>query len=531
MAPLPVQDDGFQRSTSERVAVDWETLFEAAPATPEGMQRSKSIVEFQQLMRQDAQAALRTELDKLIDAAEESDKEFFNNEFSAFANLFERFLQERGPSIEWNKIRPPREGMIKPYSDMVSACPKGQEKAFLDKLVVIKLNGGLGTSMGCTGPKSMISVRSGLNFLDLTVQQIEHLNKTYETNVPLVLMNSFNTEEDTKKILRKYNNCQVDIKMFNQHRFPRINKETLLPVATKDPYTPKDGWYPPGHGDFYGALYDSGLIEEFKKQGKEIIFLSNIDNLGATVDMNILAHMSTNPDNEYCMEVTDKTRADVKGGTLIDYEGKARLLEIAQVPKEHVDEFKSVSKFKIFNTNNLWMRLDAVDRLCKNGKIEDMEIIINEKSLSNGTNVIQLETASGAAIKNFDNAIGVNVPRSRFLPVKKTSDLMLVMSNLYELKSGSLVMSSKRQFKTTPLVKLGDEHFKKVAKYLSRFKTIPDMLEADHLTVSGDVSFGKDVSLKGTVIIIANHGDRIDIPSGAVLENKIVSGNLRILDH
>lgn len=228
--------------------------------------------------------------------------------------------------------------MIKPYSDMVSACPKGQEKAFLDKLVVIKLNGGLGTSMGCTGPKSMISVRSGLNFLDLTVQQIEHLNKTYETNVPLVLMNSFNTEEDTKKILRKYNNCQVDIKMFNQHRFPRINKETLLPVATKDPYTPKDGWYPPGHGDFYGALYDSGLIEEFKKQGKEIIFLSNIDNLGATVDMNILAHMSTNPDNEYCMEVTDKTRADVKGGTL--------------TTKEKPDFWKSLKSQKSTSTSS-----------------------------------------------------------------------------------------------------------------------------------------------------------------------------------
>jgi len=127
--------------------------------------------------------------------------------------------------------------------------------------------------MGCTGPKSLISVRSGLNFLDLTVQQIEHLNKTYDVNVPLVLMNSFNTEDDTKKILRKYNNCQVDIKMFNQHRFPRINKETLLPVATKDPYSPKDAWYPPGHGDFYMALYDSGLIEEFKKAGKEIVSL------------------------------------------------------------------------------------------------------------------------------------------------------------------------------------------------------------------------------------------------------------------
>ena len=175
--------------------------------------------------------------------------------------------------------------------------------------------------------------------------------------------------------------------------------------------------------------------------------------------------MCTKSETEYCMEVTDKTRADVKGGTLIEYEGRARLLEIAQVPKENVDEFKSVSKFKIFNTNNLWCRIDAVERLCKNGQIEDMEIIVNEKTLSSGTNVIQLETASGAAIKNFNNAIGINVPRSRFLPVKKTSDLMLVMSNLYELKSGSLIMSEKRQFKTTPLVKLGDEHFKKVRDF------------------------------------------------------------------
>lgn len=67
--------------------------------------------------------------------------------------------------------------------------------------------------------------------------------------------------------------------------------------------------------------------------------------------------------------------------------------------------------------------------------------------------------------------------------------------------------------------------------FLKRFASIPDILELDHLTVSGNVTFGKGVSLKGTVIIIASHGDQIDIPSGAILENKIVSGNLRILDH
>jgi len=93
-----------------------------------------------------------------------------------------------------------------------------------------------------------------------------------------------------------------------------------------------------------------------------------------------------------------------------------------------------------------------------------------------------------------------------------------------------LTLSLKRSFPTTPLVKLGTT-FDKVQEFLKRFLSIPDMLELDHLTVQGDVTFGRNVTLKGTVIIIANHGDRIDIPAGAFIENKIVSGNLRILDH
>ncbi|KAM7451348.1 UTP--glucose-1-phosphate uridylyltransferase [Porites harrisoni] len=230
------------------------------------------------------------------------------------------------------------------------------------------------------------------------------------------------------------------------------------------------------------------------------------------------------------MEVTDKTRADVKGGTLIEYEGKQRLLEIAQVPKEHVDEFKSVNKFRIFNTNNLWMKLSAIKRIVEERKM-DMEIIVNNKTLDSGMRIIQLETAVGAAMKNFEGAHGINVPRRRFLPVKTCSDLLIIMSNLYEMKHGQLEMSHLRQFPTVPIVQLSGSHFKKVKDFLARFETIPDLLELDHLTVSGDVTFGKGVSLKGTVIVIANHGDRIDIPSGALLENKIVSGNLRILQH
>ena len=142
------------------------------------------------------------------------------------------------------------------------------------------------------------------------------------------------------------------------------------------------------------------------------------------------------------MEVTEKTRADVKGGTLIQYEGKLRLLEAAQVPKEHEEDFKSVKKFNVFNTNNLWISLPAIQRVLEENTL-DMEIIVNPKQLDGGVNVIQLETAIGAAMKCFDRASGVNVPRSRFLPVKMTSDLLLVMSNLYSLDNGSLSMSNK----------------------------------------------------------------------------------------
>ncbi|GLV40548.1 UDP-glucose pyrophosphorylase [Carabus blaptoides fortunei] len=489
--------------------------------------------EFREVTKRDAQIQLQHDLDKLLLTAPPIKQEIFKNEFGGFAALFERFLQEEGPSVDWEKIEKLPDDAVRDYSTLETPTTDVIH-SMLDKLVVVKLNGGLGTSMGCHGPKSVISVRNDLTFLDLTVQQIEHLNKTYKANVPLVLMDSFNTDEDTQKIVRKYKGLQIEIHTFNQSCFPRINRDTLLPVAKNcNVEQDIDAWYPPGHGDFYTSFKNSGLLKKFLAEGRQYCFISNIDNLGATVDMKILNSLlnpSAQQSHEFVMEVTDKTRADVKGGTLIHYENKLRLLEIAQVPKEHVDDFKSVKTFKFFNTNNLWAKLDAIDRVLNENKL-NLEIIINNKTLGNGLNVIQLETAVGAAMKTFEGGIGINVPRSRFLPVKKTSDLLLVMSNLYSLKNGTLVMSPQRMFPTTPLVKLGENHFSKVKEFLGRFANIPDLIELDHLTVSGDVTFGRGVSLKGTVIIIANHGDRIDIPSGALLENKIVSGNMRILDH
>lgn len=175
----------------------------------------------------------------------------------------------------------------------------------------------------------------------------------------------------------------------------------------------------------------------------------------------------------------------------------------------------------------------------------ELDIIVNPKTTDDGQAVLQLETAAGDAIQFFKNGHGVNVPRSRFLPVKSCSDLLLIKSDIYSLQHGQLVINEQRMFETTPVIKLGD-HFKKIAQFQKRFKKIPKIIELDHLTVTGDVYFGRNVTLRGTVIgkhifmvamgvthclsiVVANEGQRIDIPDGCILENRLVSGNLNLI--
>ncbi|KAH9675003.1 UTP--glucose-1-phosphate uridylyltransferase 1 [Citrus sinensis] len=434
------------------------------------------------------------------------------NEKNGFINLVARYLSGEAQHVEWSKIQTPTDKIVVPC-DSLAPVPEdpAETKKLLDKLVVLKLNGGLGTTMGCTGPKSVIEVRNGLTFLDLIVIQIENLNAKYGCNVPLLLMNSFNTHDDTSKIIEKYSKSNVEIHTFNQSQYPRLCADDFVPLPCKGK-TDKDGWYPPGHGDVFPSLMNSGKLDALISQGKEYVFAANSDNLGAIVDLSILKilnHLIQNK-NEYCMEVTPKTLADVKGGTLISYEGKVK-----------VNEFKSIEKFKIFNTNNLWVNLKAIKRLVEADALK-MEIIPNPKEVD-GIKVLQLETAAGAAIRFFDHAIGCNVHRSRFLPVKATSDLLLVQSDLYTLADGFVTRNEARKNPANPTIELGPE-FKKVGNFLSRFKSIPSIIELDSLKVTGDVWFGANITLKGKVTIAAKSGEKLEIPDGAVLENKEING-------
>lgn len=463
-----------------------------------------------------------------------------NKNMDDFFILYEHYLHNKSKKIEWEKINsPPADKIVKYPGNIdhggheifdnesgnvsIQSDVKLQRQKILSKLAVLKLNGGLGTTMGCVGPKSAIEIKNNSNFLDLSVKQIENLQQKYDVEVPFILMNSFNTEKKTNRMLSRYRN----IRTFTQSVFPRISANSLLPI---DSSYENQSIYPPGHGDIFNSLSDSGMLDELIREGREYLFVSNIDNLAATVDFNILNYVFEK-DVDFLMEVTDKTRADIKGGTLIEMDDKLSLLEIAQVPSDKKSEFTSVRKFKIFNTNSVWINLPKLKSLLKEKRLV-LDVIENKKTIKGiDEPIIQLETAMGAAIKYFPNAVGMIVPRSRFLPVKTCSDLFLIRSNLFNENNGNLSLSPKRMFSTPPLVKLLGKMYKNVESFDKMFKTIPDIIELDHLTVSGNITFGRNITLRGTVIIIADDESVINIPDGAILDDNILFGNLPIIEH
>jgi len=195
-------------------------------------------------------------------------------DMKSFYQLFKRYILSKDikSEVSWDEIKSPTHKEVVDYNELTDKDLDASK--ILSKLAVLKLNGGLGTSMGCVGPKSVIEVRDGNSFLDLSVKQIDFLNTKYKSNVPLLLMNSFNTNNDTQQIIKKYSNSNCKIRSFNQSKFPRVYKDSLLPVAS-DMDAELDSWYPPGHGDLFESLYNSGELDELINNGTEVLFVSN----------------------------------------------------------------------------------------------------------------------------------------------------------------------------------------------------------------------------------------------------------------
>ena len=345
---------------------------------------------------------------------------------NAFARRFARLVGGDTGVIPGDELEPVRD--LPALEDL----PGDPEPAALERAVVIKLNGGLGTSMGLSGPKSLLEVKPGISFLDVIVRQVVALRRLHSARLPLVLMDSFATREPTLAALADHPELPVgDLPLdFLQSREPKLLAESLEPVAW--PRDPALEWAPPGHGDIYPALVDSGMLAALLERGYEYAFVSNSDNLGAVLEPRILGWFAAQR-LPFLMEVTVGAEGRRKGGHIARRSGRLVLRESAQVP-EGDDSFADHRRWRYYNTNNLWFHLPW---LAERGGELDLPLIVNHKTVDptdpSSPEVLQLETAMGAAVGVIDGAAVLNVPHTRFAPVKTYDDLSLVRSDAYVL--------------------------------------------------------------------------------------------------
>jgi UTP--glucose-1-phosphate uridylyltransferase len=362
----------------------------------------------------------------------------------------------------------------------------------LGRTVMIRLNGGLGTTMGLSGPKSLVEIKPGVTFLDVIARQV------LAARLPLVLMNSYATREPSLAALERHGGLSGDLAAdFLQHREPRLRAADLEPL---------DEWCPPGHGDLYAALYASGTLAEMLARGYRYAFAANADNLGAGPEPRIPGWMARDG-IPFVMEVVEGTAADRKGGHIALRGGRLVLRDTAQAPDD--GSFTDFARWRFYNSNNLWIDLARLAELLEDhGGVLPLALIVNRKG-----EALQLETAMGSAIGLIDGARALRVPRTRFAPVKSTDDLLLVRSDAYELWEDGRLLPADGVAGGT-VVALDPEYYGTLHDLERRFPCGPPaMRRCRRLTVRGDVVFGRDVELVGEVELRGP----ARIPDGAVL--------------
>jgi len=385
---------------------------------------------------------------------------------------------------------------------------------------VIKLNGGLGTSMGMERAKSLLCVRKGMSFLDVIARQVLHLRREHDAPLPLMFMNSFRTSSDTMDALARYADLPVaGLPLeFLQNREPKLLADDLTPVSwARDPDLE---WCPPGHGDLYTALRGTGLLQRLLDQGYERVFVSNSDNLGAVPDAQIAGWFAESG-APFAIEAVRRTPSDRKGGHFArrKSDGRIVLRESAQTSKKDQAALADLDRHRFCSTNNLWFDLRAMtEALDARHGILGLPLIRNVKNVDpsdpSSPEVVQIETAMGAAIEVFDGSRTIEVGRDRFVPVKTTNDLLVLRSDVYDV-GGDFVLNPAGQ---APYVDLDSDYYKLVPEFERRFPDgAPSLREATSLTVTGDWTFGGKVKVVGDVTLKTAAAERV--PTGSVLEH------------
>ena len=417
------------------------------------------------------------------------------------------------------------EAEVEPLTDLVraselAASTNGDDAGAqaVASTAVIKLNGGLGTTMGMNRAKSLLPVRADLSFLDIIVGQVEHVRRTHDVALPLLFMNSFRTHDDTLAALARHADLVVgDLPLdFLQNREPKLRADDLTPVEWPD--DPSLEWCPPGHGDLYTALETSGVLTALLDAGFRYATVSNADNLGAAPDPAMMEWFAASG-APYAAEVCRRTPADVKGGHLVVRRDDGRLVlrEIAQTPPDDVEAAADLRRHPYFHTNNLWFDLEQLaSTLADRAGILGLPLIRNEKTVDptdpSSPRVVQIESAMGAAVEVFDGATAIEVDRSRFVGVKTTNDLMLLRSDVYGVGDDFRLRAQVEP----ALVDLDRRFYATIADFDARVPEPPSLVDATSLTVMGDWRFGRGVVVSGDVRL-DDDGTARTIPEGTRL--------------
>jgi UTP--glucose-1-phosphate uridylyltransferase len=438
----------------------------------------------------------------------------------AFARAYERVAGGESAVIWSDELEPAQE--VPRLEDL----PDSDSAAALERLVVIRLNGGLATTMGLQQPKSLVPAHDGLTFLDIIIGQTLALRRRFGIRLPLLLMNSQATHEATVAALAGHPELDAGRvegvpPYFMQSMIPKLDAERMEPVRW--PANPALEWCPPGHGDVYGALRRSGALDALLEAGFRYAMISNSDNLGARLDPRIAAHVASE-EIPFLMEVIEGSPAERKGGHIARRRSDGRLLlrEIAQTPPEDEESFRDYRRWRYYNTNSVWLDLAVLaDVLEHSDGVLELPLIVNRKTVDprdrTSTPVIQLESAMGAAIQNFPGARLLCVPRRRFVPVKTTNDLLVIRSDVYALGEDMVVEPVPERAGRPPLVDLDPRFYGMLDVFDARFPSGPPSLRAaERLTVKGDVIFGAGVVVRGSVELEA--AEPLSIPDGATLD-------------
>ncbi len=444
------------------------------------------------------------------------DKDISESYIENFVAQVRKVAQSMDTTVDMRSVRSPQSDLLLEPPDNVEDL-KELEQAGLNLLAnvaVIKLNGGRSTTMGGNTPKGILTAKDGYSYLEIICNQIKFLRHETGCDIPLALMNSFFTHEPTLSLLSKIG---FEATTFVQNQVPRLLVDDFTPLALGN----HEDWAPPGHGDVYESLLDSGVIQGLLRRGIKWAFISNLDNLAAFLDPWIVGLIARDK-IDFLLEVTPRTVEDSKGGILVAKDGAIKLVEIAQVSDDDKPLFMNIQDFRVFNTNNVWIDLEKTNQLLLSNQLE-LPIIQNKKVIE-GHSVVQLETAMGAAIGSFERARGLIVGRDRFFPTKRVEDLFVLQSDACVLDSSfRLLRNPKRpcSLSNRPMVRFDNSFLDSPLEFSRRFEdpASVSLARAEYLNVSGDVYFERNVKIEGSVDVAPKDGMTYRVSAGSTLKD------------